>query len=241
MKKAKEVVKKIIGIIKELKKTPKGKAILFFGFYFIFFLVLAILARMSPRSNNYVDNDSNKNNNGLLVEKVENANYKFNYIVKIDNDTYEYVGERLNNKELFIFNNEEYYKDSNEYYKKSISSWVKVEEPYKYREFLDFKQLNRIFADATSVSKTEFDSGEITYLFKIASASISKSIDGTDIDIDDVPNELNFYANKEGELYKIELDLSSYGKYKNICKERFNITLNYSDFGKVSEIVSPIE
>lgn len=241
MKKIKEVVKKIIEIIKELKKTPKGRAILFFGFYFIFFLTLAILARMSPRSNNYVDDNSNKKNDGLSVEKVETANYKFNYIVKIDNETYEYVGERIEDKELFTFNGGEYYKDNDEYYKKGLSSWVKVDSPYKYREFLDFKQINEIFAEATSVSKTEFDSGEISYLFKITSASISKSIDGTDIDIDDIPNELNFVSNNEGELYKIELDLSSYGKYKNICKEKFNIVLNYSDFGEVSEIVNPID
>lgn len=241
MKKIKEVVKKIIETIKELKKTPKGRAILFFGFYFIFFLTLAILVRMSPRSNNYVDDNSNKKNDGLSVEKVETANYKFNYIVKIDNETYEYVGERIEDKELFTFNGGEYYKDNDEYYKKGLSSWVKVDSPYKYREFLDFKRINEIFAEATSVSKTEFDSGEISYLFKIASASISKSIDGTDIDIDDIPNELNFVSNNEGELYKIELDLSSYGKYKNICKEKFNIVLNYSDFGEVSEIVNPID
>lgn len=241
MKKIKEVVKKIIETIKELKKTPKGRAILFFGFYFIFFLALAILARMSPRSNNYVDDNTNKRNDGLSVEKVEAANYKFNYIVEIDNETYEYVGERIEDKELFTFNGGEYYKANDEYYKKGLNSWVKVDEPYKYREFLDFKQINEIFAGATSVSKTEFDSGEISYLFKIASASISKSIDGTDIDIDDIPNELNFVSNDEGELYKIELDLSSYGKYKNICKEKFNIVLNYSDFGEVREIVNPID
>ena len=50
MKKIKEVVKKIIEIIKELKKTPKGRAILFFGFYFIFFLTLAISSTTSMPS-----------------------------------------------------------------------------------------------------------------------------------------------------------------------------------------------
>ena len=33
----KEKIKKFRDLIKELKKTPKGRAILFFGFYLLFF------------------------------------------------------------------------------------------------------------------------------------------------------------------------------------------------------------
>ena len=37
----------IFKLIKELRKTPRGKGILFFAFYFVFFLVLSIMLRIT--------------------------------------------------------------------------------------------------------------------------------------------------------------------------------------------------
>ena len=84
--------------------------------------------------------------------------------------------------------------------------------------------------------------GTPVILWKVPDTSEQWRINSTVADHNITVNEkTNFVSNNEGELYKIELDLSSYGKYKNICKEKFNIVLNYSDFGEVSEIVNPID
>ena len=50
-------MKKVIDIFKELKKTPRGKSILFFGGYLIFFVVLMVLVRVSG-NNNYKSDSS---------------------------------------------------------------------------------------------------------------------------------------------------------------------------------------
>ena len=43
-------MKELFKNIKELSKTTKGKAILFFGFYFVFFIIIMIIARFGSRN-----------------------------------------------------------------------------------------------------------------------------------------------------------------------------------------------
>ena len=42
-------MKELFKNIKELSKTTKGKAILFFGFYFVFFIIIMIIASFGCR------------------------------------------------------------------------------------------------------------------------------------------------------------------------------------------------
>ena len=53
--------------------------------------------------------------------------------------------------------------------------------------------------------------------------------------------DLIFTTDNAGTVKKIELILNSYGKYKGLCANTFVITLNYSDFSDIKEIVSPID
>ena len=46
-------IKKFWKLIKELNSTPRGKAVLFFGFYAIFFIVLFIIMAIGKSNNNY--------------------------------------------------------------------------------------------------------------------------------------------------------------------------------------------
>ena len=74
-------MKKVIDIFKELKKTPRGKSILFFGGYLIFFVVLMVLVRVSG-NNNYKSDSSIYNNRELFsVNEIRDNNYKFTYNV----------------------------------------------------------------------------------------------------------------------------------------------------------------
>ena len=43
-------MKKVINFIKELRKKPYGKAVIFFSVYFLLFLGLAIFSRVSPNN-----------------------------------------------------------------------------------------------------------------------------------------------------------------------------------------------
>lgn len=235
-------ISEIIKKIKEMKKTSKGRAILFFGFYFIFFLGIAILARMGPRNNNYVDNNnSGSNNNSLGISLIEQGNYKFNYNINIDGINYNYVGDKSNNSELFTVNGVGYYKNNDTYYTNASGNWLMSEDPYLFKDFLDIKKIDSVFSGATFISKTEYETGEVTYSYKILSANIVSELEGINIDIEEIPNEIMFTTNSNGDIYKIGIVLDSYGKYKKICNNTFTITIDYSDFGKVNEIVNPID
>lgn len=242
MKDAKKNISDIISKIKELKKTAKGRAVLFFGAYFIFFLVLAILARTLPRSvTSYDDIKNNHTNYSISADLILNNNFKFTYSVNIDGVLYNYVGERKNTQERFTYNNLEYYKSGDNYLVNNNGIWTKCDSPYYLSDFLEFSKVNELFSDATYISKTEFESGEASYNFKIATANIVEKLDKINIDIEEIPNEIVFVTNSDGEVYNVQLVLNSYGKYKGYCQDVFSITLNYSDFGQISEIVNPID
>ena len=49
MEKEKGKIGKFADLIKELYKTPRGKGILFFVGYFLFFLIFILIVRLSPR------------------------------------------------------------------------------------------------------------------------------------------------------------------------------------------------
>ena len=67
--------------ILDLRKTPRGRAILFFGAYFFFFLLLIIMMRFSNRTSNYNYGD-NKNKNEVSFDSITNNNYAFTYNVR---------------------------------------------------------------------------------------------------------------------------------------------------------------
>lgn len=239
MKKVKENIKKVVSVIKKLRKTEKGKAILFFGFYFFFFLFIAIIARINPGYNGTSD-VNNETSSNISFSLIEQANYSFNYSINVDGVIYNYIGNRNNNSELFTLNGVNYYKIDDDYYTNASGNWLMTQNPYVFKEFLNIDKINSVFGNATLVSKTEYETGEISYSYKILSASIIEKLEGIPIDIEEIPNDV-ILSTRDGEINKIQLVLNSYGIYKKICNNTFTITLDYSNFGKVSEIVSPID
>lgn len=240
MKKILNSFKKFQDIIKELKKTEKGKSILFFSFWALFFLVIAIMARTLPRvpvstSDNYV-----KKNN-FSFASIEKNNYSFNYTVNIDGLIYNYTGIRKDDDELFSFNNLDYYKKNDSYFSKTNEVWVRTDNPYLFSDFFNIKNINDMYTLSTYISKTEYENKDLGYNYMLSTASIVKMLENIDIDIEEVPNELVFTTDSTGDVKKIELILNSYGKYKGLCVNTFVITLNYSDFSGIKEIVSPID
>lgn len=240
MKKVLASFKKFRDLIKELNKTEKGKSILFFSFWGLFFLVLAIMARVLPRGNvNYANDYAKKDK--FSFEKVEKANYSFNYTINIDGMIYNYQGIKNGEDELFTFNSLEYYKKSDNYFGKVNDVWIRTDNPYLFSDFLNVRNIRDIYSLATYISKTEYETGDVSYSYKVSTASIVKKMENIDIDIEEIPNDLTFTADGSNSVKKIELILNSYGKYKGLCVNTFVITLDYSDFSDVTEIVSPID
>lgn len=240
MKKVLNSFKKFQDLIKELKKTEKGKSILFFSFWGLFFLVVAIMARVLPRGQVYTVDDYIKKD-AFSFASIEKNNYSFDYTVNIDGLVYNYTGKRKDDDELFSFNNLDYYKKNDSYFSKINEVWVRAENPYLFSDFLNIKNINDMYTLSTYISKTEYENKDFGYNYKLATETIVKMLENIDIDIEEVPNDLIFTTDSTGTVKKIELILNSYGKYKGLCVNTFVITLNYSDFSGVKEIVSPID
>lgn len=238
MKKNKVDLKKIII---DLYKEPKGKAILFFGFYLLFFIVLSIMAHTGDGTKNNEYYNLNNNSNYISVDLIENGNYKFLYTIEIDNSIFKYEGSKNKQVELFAFNNgEQFFSKDREFYKNVNGTWVEAENPYLYEEFLLIESISNIISDATYVSKTEYENGDKVYHLQLATVNIVKKTDGINIDIADLANDVFFYVDKEGKITKMVFNFGNYGLYKGICFNKFNITLEYFNYGEIENISIPV-
>ena len=103
---------KLMELINNLKKTEKGKAVLFFAGYLVFFVALAVFmifgAKNTTRPSDYM---SGKSSDNVSMDKLSNENYLFTYKVNLDGVEYIYNGKRNKSVELFQFNNISYYKN----------------------------------------------------------------------------------------------------------------------------------
>ena len=245
MAKKKSKFKSIVKFILDLRKTEKGKAILFLGFYFVFFLVLIIFIRVS--TNNYkgpVYNLYSEESKMYTYDKILAENYNYTYTITIDNNVYVYNGQKYNDMELFEFNDNNYFFDGVDYYLIDYinNMFTKVDNPNQLSDFTTFLRLGEVIEDATYISKTEFGDGKILFNYLISSNSIIRVLDDIDTDIDEIPNLVVFNTRGNNlHIDSIDLDLTSYGKYKGICFNNLKINISYYNFGEVSEIVSPFK
>ena len=215
--------------IKDFLKTPKGKAALFFIFYFIFFIFVSVIFKSGNSSSTY--NDSSLSFD-FSLESITNNNYKFIYNVVVDDKTVSYVGNRYEDREEFTKDSlMEYYSESNNFFINNNGVWIKADNPYLYDKFYSPDNVSTLLASASYSSKTEYDSGKKVYNFIISSASINKIFEGVDLDIEGIPNEIIVNVNEDGYVNKIKFNLNSYCKVKNICINNMLIVLNYEEVG----------
>lgn len=219
----------------EFLKTPRGKATMFFGFYIVFFLVLAIMFKMG---NSYKNNIAETEEKELpfSIDNIENGNYHFKYAYELDNKKGIYEGDRKKDQELFTYDNTKYYKNEDNFLTYKSNSWVKSDNPYIMKEFIDIKNIYNIGLKASYISKTEYESGMKVYSYKISTTTLIKLLDKQDIDLDDPVNEVIFKTDKDYEVNDIKYDLSSYCKYKKISNKICKLELEYTKFGKIKKI-----
>lgn len=226
-------IKKIWKLIKELNSTPRGKAVLFFGFYAIFFIVLFIIMAIGKSNNNYSLDDI-YNTNKISFSSID-SNFEYSYKFYIDNNIYTYDGKKRNNEETFIFNNAGYYNKNGDFYQNDGGNYVEVDSPFIYREFTDNDVIKQLIDVSSFSSKTEYENGDMMYNYKITTSTIVKELDDIDTDIDDVPNEISIYVSKDGNIKNIKFNLNSYGLFKSISMNKFEIELSYFNYGEVDD------
>ena len=168
---------------KDFYNNKKGKAILFFGFYLIFFIFLAIYMR--SLNANRQENTSNEETN--VVEKITSydisnlINNDYEYTIKIidyDNSVDESVTFKGTKNNIDYAN-------------------------YKYKYFLDIYNINQLLKKSKyidtedyTVLKYELNNSEINDIL------LTQKEDGA--------NKIEVYVNEKTEVQEIVLDLSNY-------------------------------
>lgn len=219
-------------------KTPRGKAVLFFGIYFIFFIGLAIFSRVAGTGNSITPQLS-VSPYTYSLEQIANHNYHYQYQYLIDGSTITFEGDRNNNKSLFSDGIVSYYQKDDLFMKSQDGLWIKCDNPYIFPLLLDDSVLNTIISSATYVSKTELATGEEEINLQITTTTLVKILDGLDVDLDDPVNTIQLKKDSSGEVVEVRYDFTSYALYHGRCSSSFQLILSYSNFGNVKEIQDP--
>ena len=219
-------------------KIPRGKAVLFFGIYFIFFIGLAIFSRVAGTGNSITPQLS-VSPYTYSLEQIANHNYHYQYQYLIDGSTITFEGDRNNNKSLFSDGVISYYQKDDLFMKSQDGLWIKCDNPYIFPLLLDDSVLNTIISSATYVSKTELATGEEEINLQITTTTLVKILDGLDVDLDDPINTIQLKKDSSGEVVEVRYDFTSYALYHGRCSSSFQLILSYSNFGNVKEIQDP--
>lgn len=237
--------KKKNNIIKELKRTPRGRAIIFFVGYFFFFLFLIVFVRIAGRGTTNGTNNYDKDKTyDFSISSISKNNYQFSHSVTIDDSFSSYVGKRYGDSDLFVMNNNlgsySYYRNGVDYFSNMSGVWVKSNSPYNYDKFFDIENIMGLIDKSMLIYKTDYESGKVVYSFNVSTTTIHSYLEKIDLDIADDVNEIVVTVDSNDNVYEVEFKLDSYCKSLNICLNKMNIVLSYDQFGKVEEIVSPL-
>ncbi len=233
-------LKKGLDIIKELKKTERGKAVLFFSFFAIFFLIVILFLRFSESTNNYippVEEEKEEIMDLINLEGIENNNFNYNYVINLDGIVHNYIGSVDGNINKFSYNNEEYYKNLDIYYKKNPTTLAYdliPSSPIVFENLVNYNALKLILDNSTYISKTEFPSLEKEYNYTIETNKLIEVINNQD-STDSSINTLKFKLNEKDEIVSVSMDLNNYIK-SNLINQTLIIELNYSEIGNVKPI-----
>lgn len=233
-------MKELFKNIKELSKTTKGKAILFFGFYFVFFIIIMIIARFGSR--NYTKpSDYEKGKSGTFyINDIVDKNYGFTYQVSLDNVKYTYTGTRNSNNTLFDYNGNNYFSSDDKYFINN-SIWSKCDNPIMFYNFINPSKLTSILENSWNEANTSYEDGRHEYFLLISTNTLNKLLDSKNTDYDDVPNKIVVSTDSDKLANKITYNLDSYCKINNLCDNSLSLEISYYRFGKIEGIDNPIE
>ncbi len=231
-------MKKIIEDYKKIRSTPRGRALLFFGFYFVFFLVLIICLKNSPGNND--NNESIVNNNTpYSVESLKSDNYHFQYTIYLDNVKYIFDGKRNGLAEEFTYLNKNYYYNGDNYFVKE-DTWLKTSNPYLYPEFLDRNNIIELINKAYLESDTKYQSGKHTYHYLVDINVLFETFFHEKTDYAGELDAMKVSINEDDVIDSIALQLNEYCKYDHLCQKTLRIELDYDLFNEIEVIKSPI-
>lgn len=225
-------------------RDPKNKPVLFFGFYLLFFIFIAVLVRLSPVKDTRPNKDTDaRGNHYYNLGKLDDTNYHFKYEYNIDSVLTSFEGERNGLRELFVrkYNNslDNFYGYRKLYMQQLNGVWQKSDSPYLYDELFDVDVIREILENATFMSKTEYQNKSHSYTYQISTTTLEKILYNNIVDLDDIPNDVVVTMDNNYYVEEIEYKLDSFANFKNPTNKSLSLKLSYSDFGNIKEIEEP--
>ena len=229
---------KMIEKYKEIKNMPKGNAYLFFGFYFIFFLIIILILSLSPKTESVPAKDAEEELSYLELGDITNNIYQFQYIVVLDGVEKKYTGKRNQDKELFTYQNKNYYFDGEYYYVKNDNEWSKTENPYLYNHFRNITKISKFLEESYVESETVYKSGKEAIRFFLDTNTIYQTLYDRNTDFDDNGNTV-VVNTVDDEVQSIVFQLDSFCKSNSSCKKSLKLEIQFENIGEVEEIKKP--
>ena len=232
--------KKKESTIKELLKTSRGRAILFFGCYFFFFLFLILFFRTGIYKKSYRSYDSfepGTSDISYQFDFIKGNNYEYQYKIVIDDVVYSYNGMKDSKREIFTFNGNDYYREFDDFYMKKDEGYIKVSNPFVLEDFYQSSSIESLVSQSMLFSNTNFKDGGGNINFQITTDTILLEIDQLKTDLDSLVNEITLSLDNNQNVVGIKYQLPGYAQY--LGKKSIQIECNYSSFSDVS-IESPL-
>ena len=229
---------KWIKTIKEMSKDPKGKAILFFGFYLLFFVIVILFVRTSSRHLTKMD-DYEKGTDIVLTQirsLYENQNYAYQYIVTTDDQVEEFDGERYFSNEIIHYNNDTYLRDKDDYFKWNGEKWIPDRNPKSYSNLSDPAFISWLIGHSKLEAKTSYESGQMIYHYQVLVDTLNEGLNGTASDLDLPLDSFVVRTNEEREVSAIVFQLNEYCKYHKLCNHSLKVEVDYNSIGKVEPL-----
>ena len=178
-------------------EVKRKKMIVFFGFYLIFFIFLFIWLK-----------SNNVENTNTPIDEETSFTYKTDLI---ENNNYTYVYEIEENENVDTIRG---IRDDENY---QLSE-------YKYKYFLDIYNIKKLIKNSKYLYKID-NNNEISYKYEIENKTISNLLQNSK-EIENGVNNILVYVDNNDNVYKIELDLSSYMVSINEYT-KYHLTLYY--------------
>ena len=178
-------------------EVKRKKMIVFFGFYLIFFIFLFIWLK-----------SNNVENTNTPIDEETSFTYKTDLI---ENNNYTYVYEIEENENVNTIRG---IRDDENY---QLSE-------YKYKYFLDIYNIKKLIKNSKYLYKID-NNNEISYKYEIENKTISNLLQNSK-EIENGVNNILVYVDNNDNVYKIELDLSSYMVSINEYT-KYHLTLYY--------------
>ena len=232
-------MKKWIETIKKMKENPKEKAILFFGFYLLFFIAVILFVRFSSR-NQTLSSDYEKGNSVVgQVGSLLSENYMYQYRIQMDDNESIIEGKRYQKKDSFVYRDQSYFCNNGSCYVKA-EKWTECFHPIRYSSLFDPSNIQWILEHSYYESKTSYESGQVLYHYLVPTDTLNQVVldEVTDLDLEN--NTITIKIDENQNLSSIVFQLDSFCKYNRMCNNRLKIDAEYSHLGELKEIENPI-